>query len=178
MSTVQRLNLEPKTDIVSIFRKDFTLADPTLLLPDNAVCLTDGEWVTLDSSYKLIRASAIGTVGNASSASLVYPVWAERGNTPSQAIRKASVWFQGPFEADTRIFNASVTVGNGAAITAVGQGLKVATITLTMASGGTRNFSGLVGHGGTSDTAPIVGYVTRLPATNGGKLRFQSGGRR
>jgi hypothetical protein len=49
--------------------------------------------------------------------------------------------------------------------------LKVGTIAI-----GGRNYCGLVGHGGSADTDPIVGYVTKLPA-NGGKLRFISGWR-
>jgi hypothetical protein len=50
------------------------------------------------------------------------------------------------------------------------QPLKAATVTI-----GSRNFVGLVGHGGSADTSPVLGYVTRLPANNGGKLRFISG---
>jgi hypothetical protein len=76
----------------------------------------------------------------------------------------------GEYEADTRIFDATATVHtNGVAITAVGQPLKVASITI-----GTRVYVGLVGHGaiGGADVDPIVGRVTRLPANNGGKLRF------
>jgi hypothetical protein len=78
--------------------------------------------------------------------------------------------FRGEYEADTRVFDASVALGSGAAITTVLQPLKVATITV-----GSRNYVGLVGHGGSSDASPVVGYVTRLPASNGGKLRFISG---
>jgi hypothetical protein len=52
------------------------------------------------------------------------------------------------------------------------QGLKVATVAL-----GGRNYCGLVGHGGSGDSSPVIGYVTRLPASNGGKLRFINGWR-
>jgi hypothetical protein len=48
--------------------------------------------------------------------------------------------------------------------------LKVATITI-----GSRNYTGLVGHGGSGDASKVVGYVTKLPAANGNKLRLRGG---
>jgi hypothetical protein len=63
-----------------------------------------------------------------------------------------------------------VSLGSGAPITFVLQGVKAATIAI-----GGRNFTGLVGHGGSADASPVVGYVTRLPSANGGKLRFING---
>ncbi len=74
--------------------------------------------------------------------------------------------FMGDYEADTRIFDDSVALGGGALITFAGQPLKVATIDI-----GGRNYSGLVG-AVAGDGSPIVGRVTRLPAANGGKLRY------
>ncbi len=50
------------------------------------------------------------------------------------------------------------------------QPLKVATILI-----GTRNYCGIVGHGGSADSSPVVGYVSILPANNNGKLRMMSG---
>ena len=85
---------------------------------------------------------------------------------------KMPVLFMGNYEFDTRIFSVSANVNSGGGITTVMQPLKVATIAI-----GTRNYVGLVGHGGYADQSPIVGYVTRLPANNGGKLRFINGGR-
>lgn len=173
MSTVQKINFEPVTDVLPITRRDFTLADTTLLDPSTATPLVDGEWVTIDSSYKLIRASTIGSVGNANTSALARPYWMEKGRTDAQAMKKGVCLWMGDWEADTRIFDASAVVGSGAAITTVGQPVKVATITI-----GTRNYTGLVGHGGSGDSQPIVGYVTRLAASNGGKLRVMSGSRR
>ena len=174
MSTVGRVNFELISDLLDMQRRDFPLADTTLADPTSATCMIDGEWLTLDTSYKLVRASTIGSVGNEAT-KRSFPLFAEKGRYDVRAIAgtKMPVLFIGEYEADTRIFDASVTVGSGAPITAVMQPLKVATITI-----GSRNYTGLVGHGGSGDTSLIVGYVTRLPASNGGKLRFISGGRR
>lgn len=178
MSTVQKVNFEPVSDVMPIQRRDFVLADPTLADPLNAVALVDGEWMVLDSSYKILRAATIGTLGTAGAGGRAtlksFPLFAERGryDVRAQAQPKMPVLFRGDWEFDTRIFDASDAVDAGAAITTVLQPLKVATIAI-----GSRNYCGVVGHGGASDDAPVVGYVTKLPANNGGKLRMISGWR-
>lgn len=171
MSTVQKVNLEPCTDIMPIWRKDLPLADKTLADPLNAVALVDGEWMTLNSAYQWVRASVVGTPGDPALLRS-FVLWNERGRTDrlGMADRKTTGLFRGEYESDTRIYDAAAAIGSGVAITTVMQPLKVATITI-----GTRNYTGLVGHGGSADTHPVVGYVTRLPSTNGGKLRFISG---
>lgn len=168
MSTVERINFEPASDILATQRRDFGLADASLADPLNAVSLVDGEWMRLDNNYKSVRASAIGAAGDPALQSS-YVLFAERGRYDVRAMSetKMPLIFMGDYEADTRIFDAAAVVGSGAAVSFAGQPLKVATITI-----GTRNYSGLVGHGGTADPHPIVGRVTRLPASNGGKLRF------
>jgi len=173
MSTIQRVNFEPVTDILPVQRRDFPLADPSLAQPLNAIALVDGEWMTLNTSYQLLRACTIGTLGNPALL-LSFPLFAERGRYDTQGIAgtKMPVLWRGDYEFDTRVFDAAVALSGGAAITTILQPLKVACIAI-----GGRNYSGLVGHGGAADTAPIRGYVTRLPAANGGKLRFISGWR-
>jgi len=173
MSTIQKVNFEPVTDILPVQRRDFPLADPTLAQPLNAAALVDGEWLTLNSSYQLLRASVLASADDPALL-ISFPLFAERGRYDVQGIAgtKMPVLFRGDYEFDTRVFDAAAAVGSGAAITTPLQPLKVATITI-----GTRNYSGLVGHGGAADTHPIRGYVTRLPASNGGKLRFISGWR-
>ncbi len=178
MSTVTKINFEPVTDMTHVFRKDFPLADKTLADPLNSVALVDGEWMVLNSSYQILRAAAIGTLGTAGAGGRAalksFPLWAERGryDVRAQSGTKMPILFRGEWEFDTRIFNATDAAGSGAAITFVLQPLKVATIAI-----GTRNYCGLVGHGGAADTDPVVGYVTRLPANNSGKLRLISGWR-
>lgn len=171
MSTVQRVNFEPSSNLLQTQIRSKVLADPTLVNPLNAVALVDGEWMTTDATDKAIRATTIGSPGNAATV-MSFPLFAERGRTDIQARAERGVplIMLGEWEADTRIFDASVTVGSGAPITTQWQPLKVATITI-----GSRNYSGLVGHGGSGDTAPVAGYVSKLPAANGGKLRVLGG---
>jgi hypothetical protein len=178
MSTAQKVNFEPVTDVMSTHRRDFPLAVPTLADPLNAIALVDGEWMVIDSSYKIARAADIATLGTAGAGgratTMAWPLWAERGRTDvlSLSQRKMPVLFLGQYEFDTRVFDATAVVASGAAITTVLQPLKVATLASALITGSSRNFVGLVGHGGTGDAAPVAGYVTRLPASNGGKLRF------
>jgi len=178
MSTVQKVNFEPVSTVLQTQFRDFPLADPTLAQPLNAVALVDGEWMVINNSYKLLRAADIATLGTAGAGGratlLSFPLFAERGRYDVQAIAgtKMPVIFRGEWEFDTRIFDAAAVVGSGAAITTVLQGVKVATIAL-----GGRNYVGLVGHGGSADAAPVAGYVTRLSANNGGKLRLINGWR-
>ena len=131
MSTVARVNFEPVRDVLPVQRADFPLADPTLADPLNAVALVDGEWVSLNTSYQIVRASTIGTPGNEAT-SKSWPLWAERGRYDVQAMggRKMPVLWLGMWEFDTRIFDATTVVGGGAAISTIGQPVKVATITI------------------------------------------------
>lgn len=174
MSSIQKVNFTNVSDILPVQRRDFPVADPTLVDPYNANALVDGEWMTLNTSYQAVRASTIGSVGNLATVRS-FPLWMEKGRYDVQAMsqKKLALLWLGDFEFDTRVFDAAVALGSGAAITTIMQPLKVATITI-----GARNYTGLVGHGGSADTNPIVGFVTKLPANNGGQLRFISGGRR
>lgn len=176
MSTVQKVNFEPVTDILPVHRRDFPLADPTLAQPLNSLALVDGEWMAITSTYKIVRAAdvtVLGTAGAAGRATVKsFPLWAERGRYDVQAIAgtKMPVLFRGEYEFDTRIFDATAIAGGGAAMTGIMQPLKVATIVL-----GGRNYCGLVGHGGAADTDPVIGHITRLPSGNGGKLPVHFG---
>lgn len=179
MSTIQKVNFEPVSDILPVQRRDFALADKTLSDPLNAVALVDGEWMTLDSSAKLVRGADIATLATAGAGGhgvvRCFPLFAERGRYDVRAMAemKMPILWRGDYEFDTRVFDASaVSTGVGAAITTMMQPLKVGTVLI-----GTRNYCGLIGHGGSTDPDPVVGYVTRLPASNGGKLRFISGWR-
>jgi hypothetical protein len=177
MSTVMKINFEPVTDILLTHRKDVKLADTTLANPMNAVALTDGEWVTFSSATatinKVVRASSITTLSDPAT-TISFPVFAERGRYDVQSIGKVPIIFMGQYEFDTRIFDATTVVASGAAMSTLLQPVKVATISASVYGAGTRYFTGLVG-ASYNDNAPIVGYITRIPANNGGKLRFLSG---
>jgi len=141
------VNFELVTDVQDLIRRDFTVADPTIVNPTNSNPLLDGEFVALNSSYQLVRA---GTGG------LGFAVFAERGRFDVQALGKTTVLFAKPYEADTRIFTAAGLTLGGA--------LKISS-SVTYDS---QTRSGLVAY----DSGIVLGYVTRLPANNGSKLRF------
>lgn len=168
-STISKVNFELVTDNLPVVKRDMSLADQTLAVPTNPVALTDGEWCTLDANGKLIRVTDITSLSSIG-ALKSFPVWFELGRYDRQAMsRKATTLiFRGEYEAETRIYDSVV----GTPIATALQWLKVRTIAI-----GTRNYSGLVGHGGSGDTDPVIGYVTKLPSANGGKLRYISGGR-
>lgn len=171
MSTVQRINFTPVSDVLPITRRDFQMSDPTQANPTNPAALIDGEWVTLNTLYQIQRPMSIAAAGNPATVRS-FPLWAEKGRYDVQANsgRKTPVIWLGESEWDTRIFDASAVVGSGAAITTVLQPVKVASVSI-----GGVIYSGLVGSGGSADSNPIVGYVTRLPANNGGQLRIRTG---
>lgn len=165
-------NFRPVADVLSVERRDFPVADKTLTNPTNAVVLTDGEWMTLNASRQLIRAADVATPDDPATGPS-FPLWAEQGRYDVQAIadRKTPVLWLGSWEFETLVFDPAAVVGSGAAITALLQPLKVATITI-----GTRNYVGIVGHGGAgTDSDPIVAYVTNLHSANGGWLGMRGG---
>ena len=167
MSTIQRVNFEPVSDILKVQIRDYPLADRTIADPLNANAYVDGEWFVIDATKKAARAAAINVAGNVATQTS-YVIFAERGRSDVLGMsgRKVPLIVMGDYEADTRIFDAGAIVNGGAIIDTVGQPLKVASITI-----GGKIVSGLVG-ALAADGEPIVGRVTALPATNGGKLRY------
>lgn len=144
------VNFELVTDVQDLIRRDFTVADPNIVNPTNVNPLLDGEFVQLNPAYQIIRANT-GALG--------FAVFAERGRFDVQALGKTTVLFAKPYEADTRIYFASgLTLGGP---------LKISS-TVTNTAVGNQQYSGLVNW----DSGVVIGYVTRLPANNGGKLRF------
>lgn len=175
--TIQLVNFELVSDLMATQRRDFVLDDATLVDPTVTTAIVDGEWLTLNSSYKLIRASditqAAGTVASAPGCYIAAPAFWEKGRYDIQALaeKKGPIVFNGYYEARTRIFDASL----GATITAVGQPLKIAVV----ADAGGKKYSGLMAHSGTADSDHTAALVSKLPAADGGWLRFivKCGGR-
>ena len=141
-------NFRLVTPVERVDRKDMNLADRTLIVPSNANPLLDGEWLEYDAAKKAIRSGGL---------SLSWAVWAERGRSDTQALGKCPVLYMGTYEADTTIFDATALTP--------GAPLMVGDVTID-----TLTKSGLLLHGGGAQL--VVGYVTRLPAINGAKLRF------
>jgi len=141
-------NFELVSDLQSLQRRDFGLADNSLINPNNANPLMDGEFLALDADYKLVRGSTQG---------LGYALFMEKGRYDVQAIKKTMVLFSGGYEANTRVYKpAGLALGAALMIDAA-----VTVDSLTK--------SGLALHTG----GIVIGYVTRLPASNGNRLRFQ-----
>lgn len=141
------VNFELVTELQFLLRRDFYLADKTLGKPTNANPLMDGEYLKLDTNYKVVRA-ADGDLG--------FAMFMEKGRFDVQALGKTTVLFAGTYEADTRVFTAAgLTLGGKLQISA---SVTVDTLTKT----GLANYS----------AGEVLGFVTRLPANNGGKLRY------
>jgi hypothetical protein len=141
-------NLKLITPVERVWRKDMPLNDRTLLQPSNANPLIEGEFVEWNAQKKAIRASGDN---------LAFAVWAELGRTDTQPIGKVPVLYMGGYEADTLIFDSTAM--------ADGDPLMVDDVTITSLTK-----SGLKKHGGGSEL--VIGYIIRLPANNGSKLRF------
>ncbi len=158
------------SDLLKIQFRDHPLADPTLIQPGHPQGLAMGEMMTRTNEGRLVRATDITVDDDVSTAEVAFPLWSESGRTDIQAMgsKKATVPELGPYEFDTHLFDAAAAIGGGAPIASVLQAVKVATVRVNG-----RNYSGLVGHGGATDTAPVFGRVWKLPARNGGRLQVR-----
>jgi hypothetical protein len=152
------LNFKLKSEFQTLHRRAFSLAVPGILDPNNANPLLDGEFLKLDTAYKMARGSgAADTVKS-------FAYYRERGAYDTQAIQKGPFLYGGWYEADTLIMDTTV----GATITAVGQALVVGDVTIA-----TLTRRGLTALPGSPSGAEfVIGYVSRLPANNNNYLRF------
>ena len=144
------INFRLVSEFQTIHRRPFELADATILNPTSANPLIDGEFMTLNTSYQLVR----GTDG-----CLGWAAFAERGRFDVQAIGKVTVLYLQSYEADTKVFSSG-----GGGLTLGGKLQVKAGLTIDGVANrvGLENFASGV----------CIGYVTRLPADNGQKLRF------
>lgn len=138
------------TEAQSLQRRVWPLNDPTLAKASTTDALLEGEFLFLNASYKLIRATADG---------LGFALFMEKGRYDVQAVSgsRTTVLAGGTYEADTLIFTASgLSLGGSVGISA------------TVDIGDSVNRAGLKNY----SSGAVIGFVTRLPATNGNKLRF------
>lgn len=149
MSTAPYMTLV--SEVLPIQRRDFYVANTALLNPLNANPILDGEWLELDSTYKLARGAG------APQATPAWQVWAERGRYDTQAIGKLPVLFIGGYEAETSICDVAGC--------SVGSQLVVANVTV---GGQTKRGLDLIPAG--AGQYLIFAYVTRLVGTT--KLRY------
>ena len=143
------IHFEVVSDLQAIIRRDFPLAVRDLANPLYSNPLIDGEFLTLNTSYQLVRAT---------DGSLAWAAFAERGRFDVQAIGKVTVLYLMSYEADTKVYNSGGSFALGGKIQ-VKAGLTI---------------DGVAGRVGVDaySSGEILGYVTRLPADNGTKLRF------
>lgn len=134
-----------------LMRPSHEVADKDLLNPNVAypkVPLMDGEFLQLNSEYKLVRATDLAAPAFA---------WMEwRGDMNVQGSGVGAIIKGGTYEADTIMYDI--------ASLAVGSPLMIGTVTVDGLS-----HTGLVLH---TASNWIVGYVQKMPASNGGRLRF------
>lgn len=138
------------SEVLPVQRRDFPIANTALLNPGNANPLVDGEWLQLDSTYKLAR-------GSGTQATPAWQVFAERGRYDTQAIGKIPVLFIGGYEAETSIVDLTGL--------SVGDQLVVADVTVGgVAKRGLDKISAVAGN------YLVFAYVTRLVGTD--KVRY------
>jgi len=151
-------NFELITELQTCLRRDFSLADATLLKPLATLPLVEGEWLELDGNYKLARGT---TAANAA----VFPVHTERGRYDTQAIGKTNVIFAGNYEAETSIIEGVIgtfVVGSAVKTFVITGGANAGRVGIKVCGGaGGKPVSGDV----------VVGVVTKTSAASG-KVRF------
>jgi hypothetical protein len=141
------------TEFLQIGTRAFPLADPSILLPSNAEPLVAGEFLQLDTAYKMAR----GTGEAVTVPSYCY--FLEQGAYTAQGLGKGPFLYMHEYEADTLIMDDTTL--------AVGSPLMVGDVTI---GSGTKRGVKL---NDTPATKYTVGIVTRLPANNNGYLRFR-----
>ena len=139
------------TELQTLTRRDFPLADSTLLQPAASNPLVDGEFLELNSSYLLARGT--GESGWANQ----FPVYTERGRYDTQALGKSNVLMLGMYEAETKIYDSTGL--------AVGDALTVQDVTISsLTKRGLKKKAA-------SSAVVVVGFVSRI-VSGTGKIRF------
>tara|TARA_Y100000034_G_C6834459_1_gene376982 strand:- start:421 stop:885 length:465 start_codon:yes stop_codon:yes gene_type:complete len=85
------------THVNSVHRRDFPVNDTDLLVPTESDALVHGEWMTLNSSEELVRAS--------SSDPNAYMLFTPKGSTDAQSLGKVAVIMSRDFEVDTDMYD-------------------------------------------------------------------------
>lgn len=139
------------TPVNDVFRRDVELADPTLLDPTESDALIQGEWLVSNSSGKWARPTT--------SVRGCAQVWTQKGDTAAQAISKVTVLQLHEYEAETTMFADGLTPAIGDRLTVKSSTVDGVAGRAALAAAGSGEF--------------VYGFVTKPPADNGGKLRFQ-----
>jgi hypothetical protein len=143
--------LNPTLD--RLIRRNWEVANPALLDPSNSLCLIDGEFMQLDSSYKLIR--------SADAAKPSFALIEDRGDYGVQ-VHKRPATVIGTYIAQTLVY--------ATAIAASPFGTKLEVGTVNKASLGGVNRAGLV----LQTAGLVVGYIMKPASADGQPLEFIS----
>lgn len=131
-----------RSEVLPVIRRDFYVNDTSILNPNDSNPLYDGEWLELNSSYKVLR-------GTGEQATPAWQVFAERGRFDTQSIGRVPLLFLGGYEAECKIVDVTgCSVGNALVIDDV------------IIDGDTKR--GLVKLGAGAGEHMIFGYVTRV----------------
>lgn len=160
-------NFKLVSEFQTIHRRSFVINPSTILDPNNARPLIDGEWLQLRANkYEMERGgdnvqTTAGTPDGEAGADVPsYAYFAEQGRYETQAIAKGPVLYMGVYEADTKVMDGDSLV----------EGSPLAVFDITLAG------SSVVRRGlALRSSGYIVGRVTRRPADNGGFCRFICG---
>lgn len=151
------------SEFQTINRRTFPFVDETVADPNSARPAIHGEFFQLGSGSnkgKMARGgdNTVSTPGTPDDEATVpsYCYFAEQGRYDVQALKRGPFLYMHSYEADTMVMD-----GDGLAI---GDALSVFDID----SLGTLVRRGLA----KASAGYVIGYVTRLPADNGGWLRF------
>ena len=150
-SNDKKFEIVSPTDWSRLARPGMQVADKDLLNPMVAspkVPLMDGEFLSENSEYKLVRAT--------DQLAPAYALIEWNGAYETQASGKVATLRGGTYEADTIVFDGASLVLHSPLMH------------------GDVTVGGLTRRGLLLRTASnlILGYVTKLPASNGGRLRF------
>jgi len=147
-------NFKLVSDFLSITTRSFELADAALLNPNSALPLVMGEFLEIDSAYKMARGTGSGT-------GLSFAYFQFQGAYDVQALGKGPFLYLNQYEADTKIFEDGIGGGalamNGPVIVGDLTSGRRGLVPMPAAPAGTER---------------VVGYVTRMPSVNNGYLRF------
>jgi len=182
---------ELHTPVESVYRRSFPVgtAHLTSVNPNDTTPLQCGEFVRLSSDGKSVErgGDAVGGAGNEigpgdggavvnASAATARPepcfmVWYEVGATDSQVNGQVPILFMGSYEVDTEIFvDDALAIGKEVYVVNVQHPRRTAVSADNLLRGLASDDHGGAGAGAGGAGMP-VGFITKLPADNGGKLR-------
>lgn len=138
--------------VIGIYRNDVSVADTTILDPQEVTCLISGEWLASDASGKYVRVTA-------ATEKIPRQVWADKGDYVVQALGKITTLWSMDYVGETDVYDNAGSYVTGATE------LTVDDFTL----GGTLRAGLKVA----VSTNVVHAVCVKAPQDNGGKLQFQ-----